>query len=401
MNHKIKEKYQIIKENIAQKDFSFLMLVLSVFLLPFSINFSTFIFILSFGLKVVQVIFKKNRLFNTKALRQSSMIGAVFLSYIIINAIIQTSFIDTINVFEKQFSHWTLLFLTPMLLKDKKTNTLLVWSFFIGVITTIVWVALSSAIKGIDFNSKAFLDIVDIHHTYLALYILFIINFIIIRIVKNKNYSFKKTSVMAIAIVSAFAVIFVLGSKIAIIIFTVLFVIHFIPEFSKNNVTKNILIFVIVISGIFVFNKKLSVSYESALDFRTQIWDASIKIIKENTVFGNLNAPEKELLNYRHYLSGKYYFLDSDLNSHNQYLSIVLKYGIFGFMLISFFVINIFKTINKKTSKYKIREIIGFAVILGLTFYIENILDRHHGIMFFAIFYNYYLVEIEIENEEI
>jgi O-antigen ligase len=141
------------------------------------------------------------------------------------------------------------------------------------------------------------------------------------------------------------------------------------------------------------------VSYESALDFRTQIWDASIKTIREYPFFGNLKAPEKELLNYKHYVSGKYYFLDSDLNSHNQYLSIILKYGLFGFILLSFFVVNIFKKIENKTSKYKIRELIGFAAIIGLSFYIENILDRHHGIMFFAIFYNYYLVEIE--NEEI
>ena len=61
--------------------------------------------------------------------------------------------------------------------------------------------------------------------------------------------------------------------------------------------------------------------------------------------------------------------------------------------------VNILKKINKKTSKYKIRELIGFAVIMGLSFYIENILDRHHGIMFFAIFYNYYLVEIDYEDD--
>jgi O-antigen ligase len=398
MNNKIKEIYQIIKESIAQKDISFLMLAISVFLLPLSINFSTFTFILSLGLKGVQVIFKKDRFFNTKTLRQSSIIGAVFLSYIIINAIIQTSFIDTINVFEKQFSHWSLLFLTPMLLKDKKANMLLVCSFFIGVITTIVWVILVSVIQGIAFNKIAFLNAVDIHHTYIAIYILFLINIMLPEWVKNKKDSFKKPNVIFLAIVSAFAVIFILGSKIAMVAFAVLFIIQFSPELSKNNALKYLLFVLIITVGIFVFNKQLSVNYESALDFRTQIWDASIKTIKENPFFGNLKAQEKELLNYKHYISGKYYFMDSDLNSHNQYLSIVLKYGFLGFILLSFFIINILKKVNKKISKYKIREIIGFAVILGLTFYIENILDRHHGIMFFAIFYNYYLVEIKYED---
>lgn len=79
MNVKItKGIYQIIKENIAQNDISFLMLILSLFLLPLSINFSTFTFILSIGLKVIQVVFKKDKVFSTKALRQSSIIGVVF-----------------------------------------------------------------------------------------------------------------------------------------------------------------------------------------------------------------------------------------------------------------------------------------------------------------------------------
>jgi O-antigen ligase len=394
----IRNTCQIIKESIAQKDISFLMLAISVFLLPLSINFSTFTFILSLGLKGVQVIFRKERVFNTKTLRQSSMIGAMFLSYIIIDAIVQTNVIETINVFEKQFSHWTLLFLTPMLLKDKKSNTLLVWAFFIGVITTIVWVISVSVIQSIAFNKTAFLNVVDIHHTYMAIYILFLINIMTAEWVKNKKDSLKKTSVKFLAIVSAFTVIFILGSKIAMVIFAVLFIIQFSPELSKNNALKYLLFALIITLGMFVFNKQLSVNYERALDFRIQIWEASIQTIKENLFFGNLKAPEKELLNYKHYLSGKYYFLDSDLNSHNQYLSIVLKYGLLGFMLISFFIVNIFNKINKKTSKYKIREVIGFAVIMGLSFYIENILDRHHGIVFFAIFYNYYLVEIEYEG---
>lgn len=79
-----------------------------------------------------------------------------------------------------------------MLLKDKKTNTLLVWVLFIGVVTKIVRVALSSIINKIDFNRNAFLEIVDIHHTYLSMYLLFLMNFVLLRTVKNKQYSLRK-----------------------------------------------------------------------------------------------------------------------------------------------------------------------------------------------------------------
>lgn len=393
----LKLKCQILKEVLHKKDFSFLMLMLSMFLLPLTINFSTFTFILSIGLKVVQVIFKKDRFFNSKALKHSSIIGVVFLSYIIINSIVQTNFEYTINVFEKQFSHWTLLFFTPMLLRDKKANSLLIWSLFIGVTITIVWVALSSLIYNISFDRNAFQDIVDIHHTYLAIYILFLISFVLLRTTK-KQYNLKTISVLTLIVISGFVIIFILKSKVSLIIFFILLVIYLTPEFSKKNFLKHILIILVIVSGIFIFNKNNNIRYESALDFRMQIWDASISNIKENPFFGNLKVPEKELLNYKHYINGKYYFLDSDLNSHNQYLSILMKYGIFGIIFSLFFILYFLKNINRKTNKYLKRELIAFAVIIGLIFYIENVLDRHHGIMFFAVFYNYYLVETENEK---
>ena len=57
-----------------------------------------------------------------------------------------------------------------------------------------------------------------------------------------------------------------------------------------------------------------------------------------------------------------------------------------------------FKKTNPKTGKKTMREAIGFLTIIALIFYIENIMDRHHGIVFLTVFYNYYLVAIE--NEE-
>ena len=55
-------------------------------------------------------------------------------------------------------------------------------------------------------------------------------------------------------------------------------------------------------------------------------------------------------------------------------------------------------TNNNTTTKDTITNLVGFSVIVLFTFYIENVLDRHHGIVFFAIFYNYYLVAIQNEK---
>ena len=67
-------------------------------------------------------------------------------------------------------------------------------------------------------------------------------------------------------------------------------------------------------------------------------------------------------------------------------------------MILLFFVFNVFRTISNKTQKSVLKELIGFTLIIAFIFYIENVLDRHHGIVFFTIFYNYFLVALQDEN---
>ena len=62
----------IIKEMVSKKDISFLVFALSIFILPLSINFSTFTFILALALKLLQSIFRKDKLFKTEGLKHSA-----------------------------------------------------------------------------------------------------------------------------------------------------------------------------------------------------------------------------------------------------------------------------------------------------------------------------------------
>jgi len=186
-----------------------------------------------------------------------------------------------------------------------------------------------------------------------------------------------------------------LDSKIAMFIFLMLFLIHSLPELSRKNVWYYSSFLLLILFVLSTFNNKVSVNYLKALDFRLEIWEVSFKEFEENLIFGNLNMSEKDIINYNHYLNGKYYYLDSDLNSHNQYLSILMRFGLVGFLLLIFYGINAFKKINPKTKKQDLREFIGFLIIILAVCHIENILDRHHGIVYITTFYNYYLVAIE------
>ncbi len=395
----LKSKTAIVKKAFEEKDFSFIALTVSLLLLPLSINLSTFALVASLGLKVFQILFFKQKLFKQKSLKVSSVIGLFFFIFIITNSIIQNSIEYTISVFENEFSHVMLLIFIPFLLRGKKENIMLCYALFFGVIVACSFVFIATFILNISFDRDAFERIIDIHHTYLSMYILFFINFILINFFDGyKNNSTLKKTIYITAVLLGFLIIFMLNSKIAIVIFTVILGGYLVISFSKNNALKYLLVFLALTLSIVAFNNKLNVSYKSALDFRQEIWTQSVNSIKENIFFGNLKMPEKDVLNYKHYISGKYYLMDSDLNSHNQYLSILLKYGIIGFLILLLYPVNLVSTLNKSTTKKTMKEVVGFGVILIMIFYIENVLDRHHGIVFFTIFYNYYLVAIQNEN---
>ena len=395
----LKNNTAIVKEAFEEKDFSFIALAVSLLLLPLSINLSTFALVASLGLKALQILFFKQKLFKLKSLKVSSVIGLFFFIFIITNSIIQNSIEYTISVFENEFSHVMLLIFIPFLLRGKKENIMLCYGLFFGVIVACSYVFIATFILNISFDRDAFERILDIHHTYLSMYILFFINFILINFFDGyKNNSTLKKTIYITAVLLGFLIIFMLNSKIAIVIFTVILGGYLVISFSKNNALKYLLVFLALTLSIVVFNNKLNVSYKSALDFRQEIWTQSVNSIKENIFFGNLKMPEKDVLNYKHYISGKYYLMDSDLNSHNQYLSILLKYGIIGFLILLLYPVNLVSTLNKSTTKKTMKEVVGFGVILIMIFYIENVLDRHHGIVFFTIFYNYYLVAIQNEN---
>lgn len=391
-----KESSEIIKEALHKKDISFLVFSLSVFILPLSINLSTFTFILSVVVKLIQVALKRDKLFATKALKHSAFIGLLFFLYIEINSISQTSFSFNLFHFEKQYMHFALFFITPILLRTVRENKLLLYAFFMGVAISVLYVFSYAALYQLTFDKYTFENLVDLHHTYLSMFILTLVNYAVVQIIIKKTITniYIKAVFVFLAIISL-GIVYLLDSKVSMFIFLFLFLVHSLPELSKKNTSYYILFLIIILVVLSAFINKVNVNYESALDFRLQIWEVSFKVFENNPIFGNLKLPEKDILNYNHYLNGKYYYLDSDLNSHNQFLSILMRFGFFGFLILGFFMINIFRKINPRTKRLDLRETFGFFIIIFMVCYIENILDRHHGIVYTTLFYNYYLVALE------
>ena len=392
----LKESSVILKETIHKKDMSFFVFTLSILLLPLSINLSTFTFVLSIALKLIQVALKRDKLFATKALKHSSIIGLCFFTFIEINSILQSDIYYNFFHFEKQYMHFALFFLTPILLRNKRENKILIYALFLGVAISILYVFFSAVLYNLTFDKYAFENLLDLHHTYLSMFVLTFVNYSVVQIFirkSNANIALKALYVFLAAL--SLGLMYLLDSKVSMFVFLFLFLIHSLPELSKKNTGYYIFFLVLILFVISAFINKVNVNYERALDFRLQIWEVSFQVFENNPIFGNLTLSEKDLLNYNHFINGKYYYLDSDLNSHNQFLSILMRFGVFGFLVLFLFVINVFRKVNPRTKRLDIREGFGFFIIILMVFYIENILDRHHGIVYTTLFYNYYLVALE------
>ena len=394
----LKPLYQEVFKAIKSKNFSFLFLAIVLFLLPLSINFSSIFLLLSILLKLMQVIFFNHKLFANNTLKQSAILGLAFFVYIVSDLLIQAGFQPDFKFFEKDFSKFVLLFLTPLILKGKEENNLLIVSFFIGISTAILFSIGLAVISRQSIDRHIFETVLDFHHTYLGLSLMFLINKLLFFLLNNnKKQKLEYVSVVGL-ILLFFIIIYLIDSKVSMLLFILLFIFHLVSRISKKNVIKYFTVFGILMISFVFFNKKASVSYERAMDFRLQIWEAGIEIVKENLIFGQLNQSEKEMLNYQHFLDGKYYFLDSDLNVHNQYLSFLMRFGIIGFLLFVLYVSYSVKLAYQNKHRKQIQDFFGFTIIIMTVFYVENILSRHHGIVFFTVFYNYYLVRLS--NEE-
>lgn len=395
----LKPKISILKSFYLEKDFSFLAIATSLFLLPLSINLSTFALIVGLALKLIQVLFLKQKFFVAKSLRVSSAIGALFLVYVLLNCLIQNDLHYLIAIFGNEFSPWMLLILVPFILREKNQNIILSYAFFSGLIVACLYVLAMSFILRINFDRDAFQNIIDIHHTYLCMYLLFFVNFLLVRFfTKTKKNHYLKSISYLVVFSLVFLLIFILKSKVSIVIYALLVGGHLVVSFSKKNAIVYLFIVSALSLSIILFNQKLNTSYKNAMDFRLEIWGQSINSIKENLLFGNLKMQEKDLLNEKHYLNGRYDLMDSDLNSHNQYLSILLKYGIIGSIILTLYILNLIMAFNTTTPKETVKSVLGVSVIILTIFYIENILDRHHGIVFVTVFYNYFLVAVQNET---
>ena len=118
------------------------------------------------------------------------------------------------------------------------------------------------------------------------------------------------------------------------------------------------------------------------LDFRKEHWLSVLETIKYNgLLFGGGTGNDRNFL-FNQYKDRK---LTSayieEYNAHNQYLEIILDYGLFGFACFTFLLLYIYYY------QLKYKDVLTLLILntFVIFFMTESLLNRQSGIMLFAI----------------
>ena len=130
------------------------------------------------------------------------------------------------------------------------------------------------------------------------------------------------------------------------------------------------------------FNGEIKAENWNGLNTRLALWTCAWEQIEEKPFFGTgIGDVQNDLV--KKYQEKNFIFaLESNFNSHNQYLDIMLSNGIVGLFLFVCFILYILYLAIKNKSWF----LAGVVVIVAMSCLTENILSRNQGIVVFIVF---------------
>jgi len=240
------------------------------------------------------------------------------------------------------------------------------------------------------------------HATYLAAYCAFAVAVFLFLLFKDNNMIAK--SFYAVAILILLAAIIQLSSRAVFIAFLIVLNIGFPFLLFKGRKRIFFLITASVISIVsltaiysidafkerYISNLKTDLSNEVKIientEPRASRWAAIMELVKESPVIGYGNGSEIPLLKEKYYEKGMYISYLNELNSHNEYLSILIKMGIIGLAFFGYVLYFGFsRAIQNKDPLF-----LSFMIIITVVCCSENFLDLNKGIFFYSFFMSFF-----------
>ena len=121
-------------------------------------------------------------------------------------------------------------------------------------------------------------------------------------------------------------------------------------------------------------------------------WEAILEIIERSPVIGFGLGSEKKLLKEKYFEKKLYISYLNEYNTHNEYLSFLLKTGILGLALFLYVLyVGFAMAWHKKDPLF-----LSFILLIGMVCISENLLDLNKGIFFYSFFFSLFLTRNKI-----
>ncbi|MBS1520215.1 MAG: O-antigen ligase family protein [Bacteroidetes bacterium] len=401
----------LIRDNLANK-ISYYHVILLLLSLPFD-RFYNHLILASLAIHTI-IQFKRGSakpLFTWRTLILQSLFWVTLVGTLY-----------TIN-FQQSLSEWELdipILLIPLIfcfnnLDLKKYRQNLMTIFALGCTVTIGYLYLDalitirhyhmpwSSILSPAFTNHNFSQPIDMHATFLSLQIAIALIYVLSRLV-GERLSASTTLLHLFCSLMLTAGIIQLSSKS---IFAALFlVINFaIPWFLLQGKKRiwymltTIGLSCVLLTGIFnsyalrdrffvELKEDLSPSFAGqTVEPRLARWKIAVKLIEKKPIVGYGTGSEIQLLQEQYFAKKFYSSYLHRLNSHNQYLSFLIKTGIWGLCIyIVILVYGIKRAIKKRDIVF-----FSFMILIAVVSLSENILDADKGVMFYSIFMSYFV----------
>jgi O-antigen ligase len=399
----------LIKDNLANK-ISYYHLVLFMLSLPFD-RFYSHLILISFA---IHTLIHFNRLavkpiFN----RRTLMLQSAFF----------VTAISTIYATSKSlaFNEWSLditIFLVPILfclnpLDLKKYRPQMLLLFSIGLATTIIYLFINailtirfyklplSLLFTQAFTNHNFAQPIDMHATFFSLQIGVALVYVISALIKERQTANRIFYSLIVLVLSAG--IIQLSSK-SVFVALVLTIAIALPYLMLQGVRRKRFILiaasstVLIVTGIAVtpafrdrylteLHDDFSARTSQTVEPRIVRWEIAANLIGKAPLIGYGAGSEIPLLQEKYFEKKFYTSYLHRLNAHNEYMSFMIKSGIWGLAVyLATLVYGFRMAIRKKDTVF-----FGVMMLLAVVSLSENILDVDKGVMFYSFFFPFFV----------
>lgn len=239
-----------------------------------------------------------------------------------------------------------------------------------------------------------------IHPSYFAMYLLFAFMLLIL-VMKDRIPEMKRSYIISLAALFIVSIYFC-SSKMGLILALLLVPVTLIVS-MKVNLKIIIAGILVIIISLFVTNKFFPEPFErinvamkvmfskdainkndvESTAVRILIWEESIKIIKENFIFGTTPGDLTDRMNSAYLQSGMTGAYANSLNAHNQFLQTFIGTGVIGFIVLV--IMTFYAFILSLLRKNYLTAL--FSLMIILNFMVESMLQVHAGFIFFVFFF--------------